>query len=191
MDAKLNDPFAQSRYGSGRPLDEQKNVGIMQRMPLINDGLGYRDMPVSHSSGPPMASASSGLTSGGDFGGLMPPNQVQSSPTANASQWAMYPPVPPYGSEHLRTGRFYLMRSTSPDIDAASYIEQATFRVGFPSCPCAICFDIFLIFYAFLSLSKRKFKLVFLQRLLIAVSSTLSYSYFTMCDRAKFPMHFF
>ncbi|VUZ47052.1 unnamed protein product [Hymenolepis diminuta] len=128
MDAKLNDPFAQSRYGSGRPLDEQKNVGIIQRMPLMNDGLGYRDMPVSHSSGPPMASASSGLTGGGDFGGLMPPNQVQSPPTANASQWAMYPPVPPYGSEHLRTGRFYLMRSASPDIDAASYIEQATFR---------------------------------------------------------------
>ncbi|VDN97160.1 unnamed protein product [Rodentolepis nana] len=124
VDGKINDPYSPNRFGSGRPLEEQKNVGILQRMSLVNDNLGYRDMSVSHSSGLPLASS----TTGGDFCGLIPPTQVQPSSTRDASQWAMLPSVPPYGSEHLRTGRFYLMRSTSPDTDATSYIEQATFR---------------------------------------------------------------
>ncbi|KAM7541484.1 hypothetical protein Aperf_G00000042098 [Anoplocephala perfoliata] len=127
MEPKFSDPFISNRFGSSRPLEEPKGLGVNQRMPLVNDGLCFRDISASHASGLPMPT-SSDIIGTGDFSGLMTTTPSQPPGSDDASQWTMYPSVPPYGAEHLRTGRFYLIRSSSPDIDAASYIEQATFR---------------------------------------------------------------
>lgn len=105
-------------------------MGHMQRMPLMNEGLQCRDMPVSHSgSGLPMTSSSAALSSADDYSSLYPSQSFQQPSSGDAYQYAMYPPVPPSGSEHLQTGRFYEIRNTSPDLEAASYIELGILRV--------------------------------------------------------------
>ncbi|VDM35392.1 unnamed protein product [Hydatigera taeniaeformis] len=121
LDPKLGDSFISGRFASSRTVDEPKSPCVNQRLPLANESLGFNEMPVSRSSKPPMPSSC-------DVGGSYNPmvsTVTPSSQSEDSSRWVMYPPVPAYGSEHLRTGRFHLMRNTSPDSSAVTYMEQA------------------------------------------------------------------
>ncbi|VDK36838.1 unnamed protein product [Taenia asiatica] len=112
MDPKLGDPFISGRFASSRTVDEPKSPGVNQRLPLANEGLNFNEMPVSRPSKLPLSTSC-------DVGGAYNPMVSTVAPppphSEDSSRWAMYPPVPAYGSEHLRTGRFHLMRNTSPD----------------------------------------------------------------------------
>lgn len=128
MDPKLSDPFISGRFATSRTVDEPKSPGVNQRPPLTNEGLSFTEMPVSRSSKLPLSASC-------DVGGAYNPMISTVAPppphSEDSSRWVMYPPVPAYGSEHLRTGRFHLMRNTSPDGNAVTYMEQALHHVIF------------------------------------------------------------
>eukprot|EP00108_Taenia_solium_P012327 TsM_000830900 transcript=TsM_000830900 gene=TsM_000830900 len=122
MDPKLGDPFISGRFASSRTVDESKSPGVNQRLPLANEGLNFNEMPVSRSSKLPLSTSC-------DVGGAYNPMVSTVAPppphSEDSTRWVMYPSVPAYGSEHLRTGRFHLMRNISPDSNAVTYMEQA------------------------------------------------------------------
>ncbi|EUB59273.1 PAB-dependent poly(A)-specific ribonuclease subunit [Echinococcus granulosus] len=112
MDPKLNDPFMSGRFASSRTVDEPKSPVINQRLPLASEGLGFNEMPVSR---PSKLQLSGSCDVGGAYNPMVPTVPPPPPHSEDSSRWVMYPPVPAYGSEHLKTGRFHLMRNTSPD----------------------------------------------------------------------------
>ena len=114
MERNVNDHLS-GRYGPSRSVAEPKPHEPNQRSSMSNEGLDYagiqglQSVPVSLSNSQP---------------------SPESEQPERSAGYVMYPLVPTYGPEYLKTGRIQLMRSASPETNAITYMEQALHQVS-------------------------------------------------------------